>query len=254
MSNNEPETQNSSGTGKLPLRGFAMVLIAVAVALALWALYSVTQGGDDSDTADTAAETPATAGNGNGSAPQSGDPAQPDAGGAGGDAAASDSPAPSDAPEDAQPGERQGDGRTGDDAAGNDAADDGAAGSGDGEQPEGDAAPGGNTAAASGGTGAPVEPARLHVLNNSTVSDLAADVSQRLDEEGYELGEVGNFADEIFPETTVFFTPGNAAAEEEAHQLASRLNGVAREHVESLPPETEDPEDITLVLIGEVAL
>lgn len=212
-----------------------MVLIAIAVLLGLWAVYSLTQS---DDVADQAGETQAS------EAPA--DPAepaapQPEDGAAGvppeseattddpreGDDPAARDDAPADEPADEAPREREGDADDGDAPAA--------------------AVPGGNAAPAA-------EPERLNVLNNSTVSNLAADVSQQLGEQGYELGEVGNFSDEIFPETTVFFTPGNADAESRARELASKLDGVARENVDSLPEETTGANDITLVLIGDVAL
>lgn len=231
------ETEKSPATGGLPLRGFAMVLIAVAVLLGLWALYSLTQGGND-DSTDTAAETSV-----------SDAPAEP---------AQSPAPGPADPPtqpEEQAPGAEDRERAEATDRAegAEDAPDE------EGRAPDGrtdDEQPAEGTPAGSGGTGgaAPAEPARLNVLNNSTVPNLAADVSERLREEGYELGEVGNLAEDIFPETTVFFTEGNAEAEAEARELASRLNGVARENVDSLPPEATGANDITLVLIGDVAL
>lgn len=206
-----------------------MVLIAIAVLLGLWAVYSLTQGNDVADQAGEtqSAEAPA----------EPADPAepaapQPEDGAAGAppeqDAREGDDPADADPAEEA-PRERDGE-----------AADDPTADAGDRDTPAA-AAPA-------------AEPEVLHVLNNSTVSNLAADVSEQLGEQGYELGEVGNFSDEIFPETTVFFTPGNPDAESRARELASRLDGVARENVESLPAETTGANDITLVLIGDVAL
>lgn len=232
MSTNDPETSTSPAPGGLPLRGFAMVLIAIAVLLGLWAVYSLTQS---NDVADQAGETQSAEAPAEPAAPQPED----DAAGA---------PPEQDATAEAD--------REGGDAA---ARDDDAAEEPADEAPRGrDAAAGDSdtpAAAGPGGGAAPAaEPEILHVLNNSTVSNLAADVSEQLGEQGYELGEVGNFSDEIFPETTVFFTPGNPDAESRARELASRLDGVARENVDSLPAETTGANDITLVLIGDVAL
>ena len=52
VNNETPPDQDGSraasgGASGLPLRGLAMVLIAVAVLFGLWALYSFTQGGDE---------------------------------------------------------------------------------------------------------------------------------------------------------------------------------------------------------------
>lgn len=228
--NNETEKSPAKGGG-LPLRGLAMVLIAVAVLLGLWGLYSLTQGGNGSDSTEMAAESTESS---------------------------ASAPAQSPAPE-AGSEQTPADDATEDDAARESAAPDTSA--------EGDAAAEGAERdkerdgerdraadAAPGGAASPAEPARLNVLNNSTVPELAAEVSEKLGDEGYELGEVGNFADEIFPETTVFFTPGNPEAEAEARELASRLKGVARENADSLPDNTTDGNDITLVLVKEVVL
>src|SRR5699024_9100175 len=106
-----------------------------------------------------------------------------------------------------------------------------------------------------GGAEAPApEPERVHVLNNSTVPNLAADVADSLDGEGYRLGEVGNLAEVILPENTVFFQPDNRDAEKRARELADRVGGVAREYDESLPEGTTGRNDLTLVLVEQVAL
>ena len=98
------------------------------------------------------------------------------------------------------------------------------------------------------------EPSRLNVINNSTVPNLAADVADRMRADGYEVGEVGNLAEHILPENTVFFQPGNAAAEQRARELADRVGGVAREYEGFLPEGTDGRNDLTLVLVNQVAL
>lgn len=228
------ENQTSSASGGLPLRGLAMVLIAIAVLLGLWGLYALTQNDEATDTADTVqtAETapvePGTQAPGDGTG---GDEATES------DPADQESPAEAGEPEEATAEREDHEARTADGA---------------GAEADRAEAPADRGA---GADAAPVpEPAKLHVLNNSTVSNLAADVSEELRDRGYELGEVGNFADEIFPETTVFFQPGNTEAEGEARELASRLDGVAREYVDSLPEETTGDNDLTLVLVREVIL
>lgn len=224
------ENETSSASGGLPLRGFAMVLIAIAVLLGLWGLYALTQNDETTDTADSV-QTAETA------------PTEPGTGGDG-DGAVSDPTGPAVPAED-----EDGDGDQPETDADREDEDTRA-----GESPDEEA----DRAPADRGAGvgaAPVqEPAKLHVLNNSTVSNLAADVSEELRDRGYELGEVGNFSDEIFPETTVFFQPGNTGAETEARELASQLDGVAREYVDSLPGETTGDNDLTLVLVREVIL
>lgn len=98
------------------------------------------------------------------------------------------------------------------------------------------------------------EPSRLNVINNSTVPNLAADVADRMRADGYEVGEVGNLAEHILPENTVFFQPGNAEAEQQARELAERVGGVAREYEGFLPENTDGRNDLTLVLVNQVAL
>ena len=98
------------------------------------------------------------------------------------------------------------------------------------------------------------DPERVHVLNNSTVPNLAADIAGTLDRDGYELGEVGNLAEVILPENTVFFQPGNQDAETRARELADRVGGVAREYDATLPDGTAGRNDLTLVLVEQVAL
>lgn len=235
MSNNNPETQNSPATGGLPLRGLAMVLIAVAVLLGLWALYSLTQDGEDpTQTAESTNSSPADTSDGAPAEPGASDPGAP------ADNPESPAPADPDAPVSSDDAVEQ------DRAERDRAGEDGAA-----VASSGAAAPAGP---GSGEEAAAAVPAKLNVLNNSTVPELAASVSEKLGEEGYQLGEVGNFSDEIFPETTVFFQRGNSEAEAEARELASRLGGVAREHVDSLPDGTDGADDLTLVLVKEVNL
>ena len=98
------------------------------------------------------------------------------------------------------------------------------------------------------------EPSRLNVINNSTVPNLAADVADRMRADGYEVGEVGNLAEHILPENTVFFQPGNTEAEQRARELAERVGGVAREYESFLPENTDGRNDLTLVLVNQVAL
>ena len=84
--------------------------------------------------------------------------------------------------------------------------------------------------------------------------NLAADVADRMRADGYEVGEVGNLAEHILPENTVFFQPGNAEAEQRARELAERVGGVAREYEGFLPENTDGRNDLTLVLVNQVAL
>lgn len=210
MTNVNPENQSSSG---LPLRGLAMVLIAVAVLLAMWGLYASTQ--TSSDTADGAGIA--------GSATSAQTATVATESGRDGQSASPETDAEADAADAAEAAERE---------------------EGDVDKPRPPAAP-----------PAPApEPERLNVLNNSTVPNLAANVADRLREDGFQVGEVGNLPDHILPETTVFFQPGNAPAEQRARELADRLGGVAREYEGFLPETTAGRNDLTLVLVNEVAL
>ena len=110
---------------------------------------------------------------------------------------------------------------------------------------EGEGREGASGSTGSGNAAAPA-PLKINVLNNSVTQGLAADVSDRLRADGRELGEVGNFSDDVLPETTVFFPAGNADAERVARELADEFNGVARENIDTLPDNTRD--GVTLVL------
>lgn len=216
----------------LPLRGLAMVLIAVAVLLGLWGLYALTQD-ETTDTAATNGTETATVpvgttpANGPGSEPEDRDPA-PD--------------------EEAERPEDEGEAdERGDTAPEADERDDAARENRERAQPP----------ARPGGAGAPAPaPERVNVLNNSTVPNLAAEISEELTARGYDVGEVGNLPDdvEILPETTVFFQPDNDAAEQRARELADRVGGVARVYIPSLPEETDGANDLTLVLVDQVTL
>lgn len=61
---------------------------------------------------------------------------------------------------------------------------------------------------------------QVHVLNNSTVQGLAADVANRLASAGNTTGEVGNLPDVETPQSMVYFSPGDEAA---AKRVADQL-------------------------------
>lgn len=207
---NVNQEKNDATSTSLPLRGFAMVLIAVAVVLGLWALYALTQGGGDEESTPAAATSSAPAGGAEGPTTSAAAPSQEK------DADAEHS---TEAPAPAEDSNRE-------EAAP-------AAG-----QPE-QAAP------------APAEqpaPKKVSVLNNSMTQGLADRVSRDLEGKGYELGEVGNFPEEVLPETTVFFPKGDAAAEAEARKIASELGGIARENIDSLPGKATEGRGLTVVL------
>ena len=196
----------SSSSG-LPLRGFAMVLIAVAVMLGMWGLYTLTSK-DSTDTAQTGSTGVATL-----PAPAEGEPGAQGSPSAQSGAAGSAAPGTQDAKagQDAagQPA------KEGQDAAGREAANkDGAA------------------AGAAGAEGAAgVERAAkdipVNVFNNSGRANFAAEQADKLKEKGFKIGEVGNLAGDILtvPQTTVYFPAGDKDAESLARETAAQFYG-----------------------------
>lgn len=196
------DTPTEGSGGGLPMRGLAMILIAVAVLLAAWALWSLNSGddtpaGSSADATQTEAQlVPTTT-----AAPDTG-ATQPEA---------ETAPAP----------EQQA------------------------------APPAADAARGAGDSGTSVT--TLHVLNNSTVPQLAARVAEQLDGD-YPRVESGNLPDVVTPRNTVYFTPENPAAEQAARELADRVNGVAMARPDNLPRETEGEEAIVLVLVEDINL
>ncbi|WP_123935842.1 LytR C-terminal domain-containing protein [Corynebacterium gerontici] len=100
----------------------------------------------------------------------------------------------------------------------------------------------------------PVPPAAppvetVKVLNNSTVQGMAATVADKLAAEGWKKGEVGNYADAVVPQNTVYFDSANPNAEQAARKLADRVGGVAQA---GQPAGTEDPNVLVLVLAKDI--
>jgi LytR cell envelope-related transcriptional attenuator len=85
----------------------------------------------------------------------------------------------------------------------------------------------------------PAPPARapLTVLNNSTRTGLADRAAGQFAAAGWRVNLVGNFSGRI-PATTVYFTPGNAAQERAARQLAKEFPAIDRvlPRFSGLPP------------------
>ncbi|ALC06813.1 hypothetical protein CDES_12325 [Corynebacterium deserti GIMN1.010] len=210
-----PTEQDNEGATKpgLPMRGLAMILIAVAVLLAAWALWSMQSGSDSSSTSAQTETTQTQAGTTDTSGSATGVDSATSSAASGTASGAAEAPAP----------------------GGNDAAVSSMA-------PE-----------ATAGSGAGADVNTLYVLNNSTVPQLAARVADSLNGD-YDRVESGNLPDTVIPENTVYFTPGNAQAEQAARELADRVGGVAMERSDVLPPETEGNDAIVLVLVQDVAL
>ncbi|GAB3594467.1 hypothetical protein CFAEC_11905 [Corynebacterium faecale] len=230
MQNSSP-SDAGDGAGKpaggsgLPVRGLAMILIAVAVLLAAWALWSMLSDSDDSAAGDTGTTETTVASE-----------ATPD----------QQNTAPVTAPD----GEQDQNGQ--DTTVDENNREETVAGEGvDEPADERGADPAPARPAGSAADSTPVT--TLHVLNNSTVTQLAARVADSL-EGDYDTVESGNLPDVAIPRTTVYFTEGNPDAEKAARELADRVNGVAMERSPVLPEETEGEDAIVLVLVEDVTL
>lgn len=188
----------------LPLRGLAMILIAVAVLLIGWGVFSLSD--KDSEETEQASQTQQTQGqqgqqdeqakqDEKAPAPEGGDPKRPDA-------------------EDAEKPKLE-DER---------------------ENPEGDRADGrpeGDAAAAEGGV--KKEDTYVAVLNNSPIAGLAGDVANKMRDQQWNKTGVGNLPDEsgVFPTSVVLYPKGNDAERQLAEQLAKDLGIQARERDEA---------------------
>ena len=217
--------------GGLPLRGLAMVLIAVAVMLGLWALYSMTSGDDDSTVTSESKQENST-GSTLGAAPEGS--AGPDAAGsrAPGAPAASDRPgAPAPAP--AGEGDKPRDAAASGDAEEGDAAENEAAG----EENAHSAARDRNDI-------------KVSVLNNSGEVDKAKKEADSLKGGGFKVGYVGNLPGDVLtvPKTTVFFPEGDASAEALAKEVAARYQADVAPMNRDLPKEATDDGAVVVAL------
>lgn len=218
--------------GGLPLRGLAMVLIAVAVMLGLWALYSMTSGDDDSTVASESAQENST-GSTIGAAPEGS--AGPDAAGSRAPGASEGASAPAPAP---APGEGEGDGAG--DRAASGAADERAAA-------EGDAAAGEENAHSAARDRNDI---KVSVLNNSGEVDKAKKEADSLKGGGFKVGYVGNLPGDVLtvPKTTVFFPEGDASAEALAKEVAARYQADIAPMNRDLPKEATDDGAVVVAL------
>lgn len=210
----EPE-----GSGGLPVRGLAMILLAAAVLLISWGAYSLLNKDSDSNNSETAAATSAPAPSGNADAPapapQPGQPGQP---------AQQGQPAPQNAP-----GEGQNPAPANPAAPASPAAPAPAAPGVPSVAPQqGQANPAPAPAPA-----APINRAneRVLVLNNSAVSGLAADVAGRVRATEFNLTSIGNLPGQagVFPQSVVLYPKGDVARRAAAEDLARNLGIAARE-------------------------
>jgi type II secretory pathway pseudopilin PulG len=181
----------------LPLRGLAMILIAVAVLLIGWGVFSLT--GKDSNESSQASQT---------------QQAQQSQGQQGQQPSASNEQDKGTATDDAEQPKPE-DGR---------------------DTPEGDrtdAGREGDAAAAEGGV--KKEDTYVAVLNNSPIAGLAGDVANKMRDQQWNKTGVGNLPDEsgVFPTSVVLYSKGNDAERQLAEQLAKDLGIQARERDEA---------------------
>ena len=224
---NEADNQPNDATAArgtasgVPLRGMAMILLAVAVLLLAWGVWSMTRDDSGTETRGTLAPT-----------------ANPTAPGIPGSQApgAAANPAPADTAAGNAGNAAQGE-------AGNANAD-APATPATGNAAQGAPARGDNSApAASVPTNAPVV-----VLNNSTLQGLAADVADRI-RPNFAVAEVGNYADGTFPHSVALYTPGNAVEEATAKTLARSLNITAEPRGEEM---RDQPAGVLLILTQDM--
>ena len=213
--------------GGLPLRGLAMVLIAVAVMLGLWALYSITSGDDDSTVASESKQENST-GSTIGAAPE---------GSAGPDAAGSRAPGAPGASEGASapsPAPAPGEGDAPRDPAASGAADEAAA-------PQGNDAAGEENAHSAARDRKDI---KVSVLNNSGEVDKAKKEADSLKGGGFKVGYVGNLPGDVLtvPKTTVFYP--EALAKEVAARYQADIAPMNRD----LPKEATDDGAVVVAL------
>ncbi|MDK8472446.1 LytR C-terminal domain-containing protein [Corynebacterium accolens] len=219
--------------GGLPLRGLAMVLIAVAVMLGLWGLYAMTSEDDDSTVASDSEQSKSDASvNGGQEGNGAGGPAADGARGDGSRDGANNQP-PREG-ENAHPnGGAEGEANR---DAGRDA---GARGGGNDRGGE-EARAGGNDAPSAARDRNDI---KVSVLNNSGESDKAKNEADVLKDGGFKVGYVGNLPGDVLtvPKTTVFYPEGDASAESLAKEVAARYQAEVKPMNKDLPKEaTED--------------
>lgn len=196
---------------QLPLRGLALVLVAVALLLGLWAVYAWTSD-DDTPAADQAASSTSSSSSTSTTSSETPDEDKDSREPEGGDEA--EEPAEHREPE-------------------------GGGGSGEGPRDQGESRPGGDDLVVNVLNNSTV--GNLAKDTADRLRETGAPIGEvgNLPEERLRLTE-----------TTVFFAEGNAAAEDAARRLADALGGVARPHDDALDEAVRGPEDVTVVLAG----
>ena len=221
--------------GGLPLRGLAMVLIAVAVMLGLWGLYAMTSEDDDSTVASDSEQSESDgSANGGQEGNGAGGPAADGARGDGSRDGANNQPPREGEGDNAHPnGDAEGEANR--DAGREDGA------RGEDSDRVGDAArAGGNDAPSAARDRNDI---KVSVLNNSGESDKAKNEADVLKDGGFKVGYVGNLPGDVLtvPKTTVFYPEGDASAESLAREVAARYQAEVKPMNRDLPKEaTED--------------
>ena len=199
---------------QLPLRGLAMILAAVAVLLAAWALFAGLRG-DDSDTTPVAGEgtSPTTATSTEVS------PAAPATTPQGTTPQGEQAPQPDPAAPPTDPG----------------------------AAPVAPAQP-----AAPPATAGDPRTVTVHTLNNSTIQGLANRVADKLTGQGWRVGEVGNLAETYLPASAVYYTAGNPTEEAAAREVGAALGIPANPRTPELGSAPAG--GVVVVLTGDVNL
>jgi LytR cell envelope-related transcriptional attenuator len=94
-------------------------------------------------------------------------------------------------------------------------------------------APGSSAPPAAPPAGQGITAAPVRVLNNSTTKGLAQRAADDLRADGWNVADVGNYAQGVVPTTTVYYRPGTPE-EEAAKQLAERIQARYEARPESL--------------------
>ncbi|WJZ13947.1 hypothetical protein CGOTT_10250 [Corynebacterium gottingense] len=235
----------------LPKRGLGMILLAVGVLLALWAVFALNKG-DDSPS-NTAEETQSS---------QASSAAQPN--GAGENGANNGAAAPAPGQENAgQDGDAQNPDANNSDAQNPDTNNlDANANRDAGEAaPAAPAAPANNPAT----PGLTAQDAQVYVFNNSGVPELANKTAGELGGQYHVANQsqdpaAMNMPEQtfgVFPETYVFYNPQVAGADQVAADVAQRVGGTPRANNDLPDGETQLPSEaiqnrnaITVVLAG----
>lgn len=96
-------------------------------------------------------------------------------------------------------------------------------------------------------TEAQIKAVNIRVYNNSDIAGLAAQMSERLTESGWNVAETGNYSDTQLPQTTVYY--GDEPGEEEAaKQIAEEVGGEAEPRPASI---LEDASGVLVIVTGE---